>query len=36
MPHWIHRITPIVLSLMAVHMANANSVSEQHKPVPLI
>lgn len=36
MPRWIHRITPIVLSLMAVHMANANSVSEQHKPVPLI
>lgn len=36
MPRWIHRITPIVLSLMAVHMANANSVSEQHRPVPLI
>ena len=36
MPRWIHRITPIVLSLMAVNMANANSVSEQHKPVPLI
>lgn len=36
MPRWIHRITPIVLSLMVVHMANANSVSEQHKPVPLI
>ena len=36
MPRWIHRITPIVLSLMAVHMANASSVSEQHKPVPLI
>lgn len=36
MPRWIHRITPIILSLMAVNMANANSVSEQHKPVPLI
>ncbi|WP_239326120.1 tetratricopeptide repeat protein [Snodgrassella gandavensis] len=36
MPRWIHRITPIVLSLMAASMANANSTQERQTSVPLI
>jgi tetratricopeptide (TPR) repeat protein len=36
MPRWIHRITPIVLSLMAASLANANSTQKRQTSVPLI
>ncbi|MCO6516582.1 MAG: hypothetical protein J6586_08850 [Snodgrassella sp.] len=36
MPHRIHRITPIILSLLAASMANANSTQKQQTSVPLI
>lgn len=36
MPHRIHRITPIILSLLAASIANANSTQKQQTSVPLI